>query len=381
MTPRAPRGVPLALRFLAHRRLRTTVAASGIAFATLFMFVQLGFYGAVTNTALAVASRLDGALVIVSPRFVHFAEPGAIERQRLFQALAVPGVARATPMYLGYTDWRSQGVAGTCRMFTIGVPLDEPLPLAAEPPDALTLLRRTNAVLVDRLTQTKCGPLDAGRGVEIRQQPVRIAGTFDLGVGFLGDGAVLLSDDTYAAVFGARDAGPSIGVVTLQPDADPGDVRRRLAAALPSDVRVLTMAELRDVQLQHWIRDTAAGNIFSLGTVAGFVVGFVVLYQILSSDIRTQIAQYATMRAIGVADRRLYGCVLGQASIFAVLAFVPAWMAAAAVFSVIRQSTRLPIAATVGNTTLVFGLTVVMCLSAAALSLRRLALADPADLF
>ena len=92
----------MALRLIAHQKVRTAVGVSGIAFAVLFIFLQLGFSGALTGTAVAVSSHLEGELVLVSTRFLHIAETGSIPRSRLFQAMAVPEVESVTPLYMRF---------------------------------------------------------------------------------------------------------------------------------------------------------------------------------------------------------------------------------------------------------------------------------------
>src|SRR5688572_16935771 len=118
----------MALRLIAHQKIRTAVGVSGIAFALLFIFLQLGFSGALTATAVAVSSHLEGELVLVSTRFLHVAGAGSSPRSRLFQAMAVPGVASVTPRYMRFARWKSPAGGSRCSMFTVGFPVSGPPP-------------------------------------------------------------------------------------------------------------------------------------------------------------------------------------------------------------------------------------------------------------
>lgn len=375
--------VPFAWRLIAHRKRRTAVAAAGIAFAILVVFLQLGFYSAVVNTAVAVTSQFDADLILISPRFVHLTETSQVPRVRLFQAMAVPEVETAIPLYFRYARWRDIDTGQTCKLFAIGFPLAEGVPLRTEGvAGQLRALKPSKTFLVDRLTQEKCGPVNGDGNVEIREQSARIVGDFEMGVGFLADGAMVLSDDSFSALFGNYPLDrPHLGLIRLVDGADPDAAAAALQAILPVDTRVVTLEGLSSLQIRHWVESTAVGNIFGMGAITGFFVGLVVLYQILSADIRMHLPLYATLKAMGYRDRRLYRFVLEQAWIFASLGFLPAFVMTAVGFPVIHALTKLPIFVTPWLTGLVLFLSFAMCTGAALLSLRRISVADPAELF
>lgn len=373
----------LAWRVLSHRGRRAAVAASGIAFAILFMFMQLGLHGAVVNTALAVSSRLQADLLIVSSRYLHLAETGTLPQARLFQALAVPGVEAVSPLYVRHARWKDPRTDGRCTMVAIGFPVGQGPPLSVgEATPQLPSLVRTGAVLVDSRSQSSCGRTAAGAEVEVSDQPVTVAGRFVLGVGFLSDGAMLMSDDTFLRLFGEHPREQvHLGLVRLRPGASAPELARTLREILPPDCRVLTRGEMDDLQVRHWVRDTAVGNMFGLGTVLGFLVGTAVLWQVLSNDVRNHLPEYATLKAMGYADRQLYGFVLRQSWLFALLGFFPGLLLALGLYGFIEHATQLPVFMTAQRAAGVLLLSLLMCTCAGALTLRKLSTADPADLF
>jgi putative ABC transport system permease protein len=262
------------------------VAVSGISFAVLFIFMQLGFYGAVEGTAVAVSARLDAELFLVSSRYLHLGDTETIPRSRLYEALAVPAVESVAPLYARYADWRSPD-GERCSMYALAFPLNERLPLALpELPAQVGRLSEPRGILVDTVTQSKCGPAEVGREVEVREQMAAVVGRFTMGVGFLGDGALIMSDQTFSQLFAGRSLDDvQLGLVKLRSGQDAADAARRLREVLPPDTRVLTRSDLEEIQGRYWVRDTSIGNVFSLGTVVGFLVGTMILYQVLSTDI------------------------------------------------------------------------------------------------
>lgn len=375
--------VRFAWRLITHKKRRTLVASLGIAFAILVMFMQIGFYGAVVNTAVAVSSRLDADLILVSPRFLHLSETSSIRRERLYQALSVPGVERSAPLYFRYANWREPVSGARCRLFAMGFPLAQGSPLQlAGVSEQLGKLKPASTLLLDRRTQPRCAPRRADGEVDVRDQVAWVVGDFELGVGFLADGAVLLSDDSFARLFERQNIDrPHLGLLKLRPDSDPELTQRELQRVLPEDTRVLTRRQLSRLQMRHWVENTAVGNVFGMGCIVGFFVGLVILHEVLSTDIRNQLPFYATLTAMGYGRRRLQRFVLEGAWIFASVGFAPALLFTMISFPVIREETRLPIVLSPGLALLVLVLTLSMCTGAALMSMRKLRQADPAELF
>lgn len=380
---RVPRRVAFAWRLVAHQKLRSAVAAAGIAFSILVIFLQLGFYRAVVRTATAIPSHLDADLVLVSPRFVHLSEADEIDRARLFQALAVPAVASARPLYLRYARWRDPVSGEHCKLFALGFPLDAGAPLRVPGlAEQLPALAASDALLLDTRTQSVCGPLDPAGRVELREQAAVVVGRYSLGVGFLGDGSLLLSDDAFSRYFAGHPLERAqLGLIKLRPGAEPRAAAAELTRLLPPDLLVLTRDELSRLQIRHWVENTAVGNIFGMGAFAGFAVGLVVLHQVLATDIRNQLPLFATLKAMGYSHARLRRFVLAEAGILVALGFVPALCLALGSFALVQHWTLLPISMSAGLVAGVGALTLAMSVAAALLCLRRLRRADPAELY
>jgi putative ABC transport system permease protein len=371
-----------AWRVLFHNTRRTMVATSGIAFAIVFMFLQLGLYGAVVSSAVVVSSRLDADLVIVSSRFIHLHEPGSLPRSRLVQARAVPAVERVTPFYFRNNGpWNDPDTQVRCTMVSMAFPPEDGLPLRLSQASSPSILRQQGSLLVDSLTQSRCGNLAPGRDVELRGQRATINGSFVLGVSFFGDGALLMSDQSYSRFFGHSLEQVHLGLVKLQPNADVAATAERLRQVLPSDSQVLTREDLDALQIQHWVRDTAVGRMFTLGTFFGFLVGLVVLYQVLSHHVRNHVTEYATLKAMGYTDRQLYRSIVEQCWTFAALGFVPAFLLSIGMYGVLAGATSLPIFMTVQRALGTLLLTVLMCTSSGILIFGKIRHTDPAELF
>jgi putative ABC transport system permease protein len=147
------------------------------------------------------------------------------------------------------------------------------------------------------------------------------------------------------------------------------------------DVMVLSRADFAAREAEYWEKRAAIGFIFNLGAVMGLLVGAVIVYQILYTDVVNHLDEYATLKAMGVRDRYLYAVVLNESGFLSVLGFVPGYLIAELLYAIARQNAHVPVEMTVARAAGVFVLTVLMCVASGWLAMRKLAYADPAEVF
>jgi putative ABC transport system permease protein len=132
---------------------------------------------------------------------------------------------------------------------------------------------------------------------------------------------------------------------------------------------------------QHWKTKSVIGFIFNLGAMMGFIVGLIIVYQILFSDVQDHLAEYATLKAIGYSNVFLFCVVLYEAAILAVAGYIPGWCLSLLMYAHTAKATSLPIAMTAARTTQALLVTMVMCAISGSIALRKIKSADPADIF
>jgi putative ABC transport system permease protein len=113
----------------------------------------------------------------------------------------------------------------------------------------------------------------------------------------------------------------------------------------------------------------------------GLVVGSVVVYQILYSDVANHSAEYATMKAMGYRHFQLCFLVLWQAMLVSVIGFLPGALMAEGIYVVTRNATLLPLEMTLLRSAQVYMLTLAMCAASGAFAMLALNKADPAEIF
>ncbi|MFN9175769.1 MAG: ABC transporter permease DevC, partial [Synechocystis sp.] len=378
----------LGLLQLKHDRLRLLTAIAGITFADVLIFMQLGFADALYRTNTQYPRTLQTDLVIISSQAENFDKLQTFSRRRLYQALDVPGVVTAEPLYIDSIKWYNPQTQQKTPMLVIG---QDPNQVAFNLPavnQQLDKIQLPNTVLFDQKSRGHYDQMvqqvQAGQLVttEIGKNTVTVAGLFSVGASFADDGALITSEDTFLRLFPKRQAGTvSLGLIRLAPGADPEAVQATLDAYLPDDVQVFTNQDYVKFEIDYIQRRSPIGFVFGLGTVMGFIVGTVIVYQVLSTDVNSHLAEYATFRAMGYRQRYLLGVIFEEALILSVLGFFPSWAIAVGAYQLTAFATALPITMPLSRTLLVFVLTLVMCNLSGIVAARRLQAADPADIF
>ena len=377
-----PARVRLAWRILTHDKARTMLAIAGVFMAILLIFVELGFFFAVPQGGMLFYDNLQFDLLMSSSQYEYQAQPGQFPRGRLDRARAAPEVAQATALYFGSAKWRDGEDGKAPDVFVIGLDPRRPIFKADSLNRELSLLERPDVVLVDSGTRPMFGPLTTGRVVKIGDHSETIAGRYVLGTGFMGLGVVLVSDQNFARLFPYRSLEQvNLGPIQLKPGVDPDRAAAELRKGLAPDTRIFTRSELEAHEVAYWTTRTSVGLIFGSGLIISFVVGIMVVYQTLATQVSRQLPQFATLKAIGYRDRSLDGTVVTISLLIVMVAFVPALAAALGIYSVIRDETLLPVAMTSPRLAAVFVATLVMASISALLSLGSLRRADPAELF
>jgi putative ABC transport system permease protein len=372
----------VAWRLLTYEKMRNTLAILGIVVAILMIFLQLGFYEAVPRAGMLVYDHLRFDLMLTSSSYVFQAQPYDFPRRRLYQALSLPEVESASPFYQGEALWLNQSGGMRRDIFVMGFKLEDDSFKVPDIERQLSVLQRPDRVLVDTQSVAMYGPQTSGRIVEIGDRAVEIGGQYSLGTGFVGLGVVVTSDLNFIRIFPTRSLDTvTLGLLRLRPGREPDRVATQLRALLPADTRVFTRPELAAYETGFWRTRTATGVVFGFGVVVSIMVGMVILYQALATQITRHLPEYATLKAIGYTDGNLRWIVVTFATVTAAVSFVPASAAAILTYDKVRVLARMPIEMTAARLAAVLLLTVAMAIATALFAVRILRRVDPAELF
>jgi len=382
------RRIPLSWLLLTRQPVRLLVALAGISFAGILMFMQLGFRDGLFDASVTAHRLFDADVVLISPRSASSVSMEAFPRRRLVQTLADSEVEGVTPVHWGLMLWRNPETRRNRSILALGFNPDDPFfvdPSLAEKTDAL---KQKGRILFDQLSRPEFGPIADwyrdGRVVEteIAGNRVRVAGLVSLGTSFGADGNLLTSTETFLDLMPQKPPGAiEVGLVRLKRGADAKQVVSRLRQRLPKDVSVLTKQGFIDFEQNYWKSSTSIGFIFTLGAAMGFVVGCVIVYQVLYTDVSDHLPEYATLMAMGYRLSHLLGVVVREGFYLAAMGYVPAYLAGQGLYWFVRDATKLPVGMDLSRALTVLVMILVMCMLSSFLAMRRLIDADPAEIF
>jgi putative ABC transport system permease protein len=380
--------IPLSWLQLTREKTRLAVALSGIAFADILMFMQLGFRDALYYSNVRMHSSLKGDIVLINSQSNAVLAMKPFSQRRLYKALDVPSVQSVHPIYLDYTSWKNPITGRPRSILTFGINPEFNVFDLPGVDENLYKVKMPDVVLFDSSSRPEYGPIAAdinqGKTVtaEVRRRKIKVAGLFTLGASFGADGNLITSDVNFLRLFSNRQRGLiDIGLIRLKPGADPIQVTQYLRTYLPTDVNILTKEEFIAFERNYWASSTAIGFIFTLGTIMGFIVGTVIVYQILYTEVTDHLSEYATLKAIGYTQNYLLTVILQEAVMLAVLGYMPGFAQALFMYKVARDATLLPVFMSSYRAIMVLLLTILMCLISGIIAMRKLSSADPADIF
>ncbi len=379
---------PLGWLQLRHRPMRLLVALAGIGFAVLLIMMQLGFRSALFESAVRFHERLNYDIALFSTSSVFIVRPQPFSNRRLYQALGDKSVASVSPVHIFPGVWKNPWNNDRRSISVFGFDPEDDILNAEGFDENRQLLRQQDVVLFDAASRPEFGPVtkefnsETGLTTELNDRKIKVVGLFKMGTSFGIDGNILTSEDNWLRLFPDRSRNEiELGLIRLKEGADPGATRDRLRNYLPKDILVMTKADFVQREKDYWNAATPIGYIFAFGAIMGFVVGAIIVYQILFADVSEHLNEYATLRALGYPNRFISGIVIQQAFILGVLGYIPGMVLVHWLSLKAAGATHLPLYITQERALTVFLLTLSMCAISALLAVRKVRRLDPADVF
>ncbi len=386
--------IPVAWLQLTQQRVRFLATLAGVSFVVILIFMQFGFQDALYSSATQLHQNFKGDLFLISSQYNALTSQQSFPRSRLYQVLAFNGVESVNPVYLQFAKLKNPYTGEKNPIYVVGFdPANEVFNIP-EVNKKLSLIKLTDTVLFDGSSRPEYGPIakDFSGGKNIKVEvfsyngtvgyKVKVGSLFSLGPSFGVDGHLIMSHSTLLRMFLDRQASYiDIGLINLKENVDKEKLIANLKANLPNDIRILNRKDFIKFEKNYWSTRTPIGFVFSMMTIMGLVVGTVFVYQILYSNISTNLVAFATLKAMGFKHKYLLKVVFQQAIFLAILSYVPGLIITFGLYDIAKGATKLPIIMTLDKGILVISLVSSMCLVSGFLAVQKLQSVDPADIF
>jgi len=380
-------GSRLPIQNLLHDKSRLAVSLAGIAFAVMLIFAQVGFLNALLDSTVQLIQSLNADLIISSKLRNTVTAMQPFAKRRVHQALACPGVAAVYPVRFSERLWKNPVTGRASAIRAIAFDPSTPTFLDPQIRRYQGLLKLPRTVLTDLKSKDHYGPMGAGILTELDRRSVRVVGRFTMGTDFTISGNIITNQRNYLNLLGDDDSVRTerrkldFGLVKLTEAADPAAVKQALREAFPEDLAVLTKEEWVQKERLYWLEATPVGFVFGLGAVLGFIVGIMICYQVLFTDIMDHLPQFATLKAMGYSRLYLTRVVLTEALVLSVVGFAPGLILSQLLYLTVSWVTGLPMELVPVQIVVVLAMTIGMCMIAGLFAIRKVLSADAAELF
>jgi putative ABC transport system permease protein len=373
---------------------KLALASTGIGFAVILMFMQIGFRNGLFDSSVQILRLLNADLILVSPARYTIPSEQRFDYALLQRAESAEGVQTAIPLYIDRSMAEVRVIGHVSRSIrAIGVPLNADVFIDPEMNLKCKLLANPDDALIDHKSKAKYG-FEKNDLTQLREQAIELSGHtlhacewVNIGTDFVYDGSLIISERGVEHFFPLRNgrrpplSAVDLGLVKLEPGANPLEVRDRLQKFLGEEVQVHLKKFVIDREINFWATNTPIGIIFLIGTVMGLFVGVIICYQILFTDIHDHLAEFATLKAMGYGPHYFLRFVMMQSFYLSIFGFLPGWFMSWRLYLWLSDWTGLVMVLNYRRVLLVFCLTFLMCMISGALAVRKLWAADPATLF
>lgn len=411
---------------------RFIVAQAGIMFAVSLVTIQLGILKGFTRSTALLVDHANADLWVASKDIVHLELSSAIAAERVVQAQKVEGVDRAEALIIRSSIWRDKdgkivpvrifGFDPSSRMFA-GWQITQ---------GDLSALKQPYTVMVDQANLKALGLKQVSNPAEFLATNRGSIGSFGTVpaqvVGLVKDtqsiasSAFIFTSLENANAYGTAgmnsavdcirqssgalscknnfenqplNAAPvdapaprrlniadpiSYVMVRAKAGQDLQQLKQRLESALP-DTRIYTQKEIAEITRSYWTERTGVGFVLGLGATVGFIVGMVIVGQILYSSVSDHMREFGTLKAMGASNWVIYSVILEQALWMAVLGYIPSIALCLGLGAWTQAAKGIMILITPATAGGIFVLTVVMCVGSALFAVQKVTRVDPAIVF
>ena len=400
---------------------RFLVAQAGIMFAVSLVTVQLGILKGFSRSTAIVIDYARADLWVASKEMVAFELTSPIPADYVNKSMAVTGVDRAEILLVRAGRWRGvDGKLSPARIFGFN-PDGELFAGWTLSDGSLNAIKQPYTAIVASGVEKSLGLDKDIRTGSIAGLPVTIVGTAE-DVQSNASSPFLFSSLETANTYGDAEINSSINCIR-QPDGDlnctnsfknrplgqklgdlappkplslsdpisyilirakPGQnlpqLRQRLLASLP-ETQILTQAEIAAITRNYWEVRTGVGFILGLGATVGFIVGMVVVGQILYASVADHIREFGTLKAMGASNGVIYRIIFEQSLWMAILGYVPSMGICLALGQWTQMTRGIMILIEPSTAAAVLLLTVMMCMGSAIFAVQKVTRVDPAIVF
>jgi putative ABC transport system permease protein len=371
--------IRIALRNLLHDRVRLAVTLVGVIFAVVLIAVQGGLFVGFTQATSCVIENTEAEVWVASKGVRNFDVTHPLPDFKFHQVLEVPGIKRAERFIVRFANWKKPA-GGMESVEVVGFDtttgMGRPWSVTAGSLDALRL---PDTIAVDALYLDKLGVTGLGQHLEIGDHRARVVALTTGIRSFTTSPFIFCSYDNARKYIQFHEGQCTYILVRPVPGVSPAALRDAIKASV-TDVDVFTRDEFARKTQHYWMFTTGAGMALLIAACLGLVVGGVVVAQTLYATTMDHLPEFGTLRAMGAPGGYIHRIIVAQAVAAALVGYGCGIVISYFLVGLAERG-GAAIVLTGPMAVGLFFLTVIMCVTAGLVSIRKVTSIDPAMVF
>ncbi|MBM4136626.1 MAG: FtsX-like permease family protein [Nitrospira sp.] len=371
----------VALKIISYDKVRSFITLLGVVFAVSLIFAQMGIYLGLMETSSIIIDHTPGDIWITSKNCKNFDFSQPLPEYLYYHVLSTEGVQWAEKLIVTWGIIK-QKEGGTEQVEVVGYNPDTGIggPWKMKIGDSRAV-KNGNFTIVDDSAKRRLGDVKVGEYREVLWKRLEIVG-ISQDVKSFTTAPIIFTSYRLAQKLDPNWIGPDKTVFVIakvSPKYSVEQVIKNLKKRLKG-VDVYSKESFSMKTRLYWTIETGVGFSFLLTISISFLIGMLIVGQTIYNSTVEHIKEFGTLKAMGASNFDIYKLIFSQALINALLGYFMSLIIT--LLSVkIYEATEMVMVVNMWVNVLILGLTMLMCLSSALVSIRKIKKIDPAILF
>ena len=370
----------VALKFIFYDKIRSLMTLAGVVFSVSLIFAQMGIYSGLMETSSIIIDNTPGDIWITSKNSKNFDFSQSIPEYIHKHTMSTEGVAWAEKLIVTWGVIK-QKEGGSEQVEIIGYNPDSGIGAPWSMKEGHhKAVKNGNFMIVDDSSKQRLGEITVGDYRDVLSRRLQVVGISEGIRSFTTAPYIFTSYTTAQQIAGFVGESKTVFVIAkVAPGYSKREVKKNLSKRLKG-VDIYTQEEFSRKTRLYWTIETGVGFSFLLTIVISFLVGILIVGQTIYNSTMEHIKEFGTLKALGAENSEIYKIIFSQSMITALLGYTISLIIILFSAKLFESLGTVMVVQTWTNL-LVLALTLIMCLSSAAVSIRRIKNIDPAILF
>ncbi len=370
----------VALKIIAYDKVRSLITLIGVVFAVTLIFAQIGIYLGLMETSSTIIDHAPGDIWITSKNSRNFDFSQPFPEQKIYKVLATEGIKDAEKLIITW-GLIKQKEGGTEQIEVVGYNPDTGIGGPWKMKEGqIGDVKNGNYAIADASSMRRLGEFKVGDYREILNRRLKIVGISEKVKSFTTAPIIFTSYKT------AQNLGTYVGpentafiIATVEKGYSVQEVAGKLRKIL-TNVDVYAKNEFSRKTQLYWTIETGVGFSFLITISISFLIGMLIVGQTIYNSTIEYLKEFGTLKAIGATNLNIYQIIFSEALINASIGYI-----IGLIFTLmstgIYEANDMVFSIKLWVALAVLFLSLIMCLTAAFFSVRKIRRIDPALLF